>query len=524
MTARGLPAGVEAPMDPTAEPRPSDKHWLLVLTALTGLAAALRFWRLGYWGFEGDEVFTLNDSIRLQPHNPRPLLYWLNHYAIGAVRPLDELGLRLLPALFGVLAVPTLFLVGRRLVGTRAALFASILLVFSPLHLYHSQYARYWSLVFLLSAVYPFAIYFGLRDRSYRMLGLGMLTGVLAVLAHPVALLPVGGLIVWLLTQVRRQQLVVLWGQKSVRWGAGLVTLLTGVTLVRFVPMLLGWVTAHDEKKRLPDHLLSLPGRPGVKQIGLLLAYLDGLTLPLVLAAAIGVYLLWLRRDRSLALLLACLFVVPVGFLLLLSFRTAVSVTYMISTAPVVFLAAGVFLDRLASLDWELRPRWLLSATVAALIIAAGAPTLISQYRDGRRQDFRGVAQWLHQHLEPGDLLYSDQFRTVTLYLPGTQVHHLSADSTALTQSLHQLQAQRRGATLWIVAPYSAQGGYRTTPKLNAFKNWIYQNCQLREAIGVARLDFRQNELQIYRCPPATPTSEAAIGDTLSPLRASNSR
>jgi len=214
-------------MDPTAEPRPSDKPWLLVLTALTGLAVALRFWRLGYWGFEGDEVFTLNDSIRLQPNNPRPLLYWLNHYVIGAVRPLDELGLRLLPALFGVLAVPTLFLVGRRLVGTRAALFASILLVFSPLHLYHSQYARYWSLVFLLSAVYPFAIYLGLRDRSYRMLALGMLTGVLAVLAHPVALLPVGGLIVWLLTQVRRQQLVVLWGQKSVRWGAGLVTLLT---------------------------------------------------------------------------------------------------------------------------------------------------------------------------------------------------------------------------------------------------------------------------------------------------------
>jgi hypothetical protein len=492
-------------MHPADKREPSDKHWFGVLAALLGLAAALRFWRLGHWGFEGDEVFTLHDSIRLVPNNPRPLLYWLNHFLVGPLMPLDELGLRLLPACCGVLAVAALFFVGWRLVGTRAALFASLLLVFSPLHVYQSQYARYWSLVFLLSGVYPFAVYLGIRDRSFRMLALGVLTGVLAVLAHPVSLLLVGGLIVWLLTQVRRHHLRGLWNQKSVRWAAGVVVVLGGVIVVRYIPLLLGWVYAHDEKTRVPDHLLSLPSRPGVKQAGLLLAYVDGLTLPLVLAAAMGIYLLWLRRDRSMALLLACLFVVPVGFLLLLSFRTAVSVTYMISTAPIVFLAAGIFLDRLASLDWEVRPRWLLSAAVAAIIIAGGAPTLISQYRDGRRQDFRGAARWLREHLAPGDLVYSDQFRTVNLYLPGTVVHHLSADPTALTQSLRALQDSRRGATLWIVAPYSARGGYRTTPKLNSFKTWIYQNCQLREAIGVARLDFRQNELQIYRCPPGGP-------------------
>ena len=30
---------------------------------------------------------------------------------------------------------------------------------------------------------------------------------------------------------------------------------------------------------------------------------------------------------------------------------------------------------------------------------------------------------------------------------------------------------------------------------------WIYENCQLRNTVGVARLDFRQNQLQVYRCP-----------------------
>jgi mannosyltransferase len=481
----------------------------LLVTLLTLLAAALRFWRLGQWGLEGDEVFTFDDSVRLVPHNPRPLLYWLNHYVIGAVRPLDEMGLRLLPALFGMLAIPALFFVGRRLVGTRAALFASLLLVFNPLHVYQSQYARYWSLVVLLSTIYPFAIYLGIRDRDRRMLALGLVTAVLAVLAHPVALLLVGGLGVWLLTEVRAEHLRRLWNQKAVRWVTGAVLVVGAAMTARYLPLLLEWVTEHDVKARVPDHLLALPGGLGVKQAGLLLAYMDGLTLPLAVTGALGIYLLWLRRERSLALLLASLFIVPVGFLLLLSLRTAVSVTYMLSTVPVFFLGAGVLLDRLASLEWELHPRWLFSAVVAAIIIAAGAPTVVSQYRDGRRQDFRGAAQWLHEHVGPGDLVYSDQFRTVSHYLPGIRIQHLSADPRPLTRSLEGLEESGRG-TLWIVAPYSARGGHRTTARLNDFKGWVWDHCQLREAIGVARLDFRQNELQIYRCPPEVPTGTVA--------------
>lgn len=481
----------------------------LLLTLLTLLAAALRFWRLGQWGLEGDEVFTFDDSVRLIPHNPRPLLYWLNHYVIGAVRPLDELGLRILPALFGVLAIPALYFVGRRLVGRRAALFASLLLVFNPLHVYQSQYARYWSLVVLLSTIYPFAIYLGIRERDRRMLAFGLVTAVLAMLAHPVALLLVGGLGAWLLTEVRTEHLRRLWNQMGVRWGAAAVLVAGAVITARYLPLLLEWVTVHDVKGRVPDHLLGLPSGFGVKQAGLVLAYLDGLTLPLAVTGAVGIYLLWLRRERSLALLLASLFVVPVGFLLLLSLRTAVSVTYMLSTVPVFFLGAGVLLDRLANLDWELHPRWLLSGVVAAIIIAAGAPTVVSQYRDGRRQDFRGAAQWLHEHVGPGDLVYSDQFRTVSHYLPGMKIQHLSADPRLLNRSLEGLERSGHG-NLWIVAPYSARGGHRTTARLNDFKGWVWDHCQLREAIGVARLDFRQNELQIYRCPPEVTAGEVA--------------
>ncbi len=41
---------------------------------------------------------------------------------------------------------------------------------------------------------------------------------------------------------------------------------------------------------------------------------------------------------------------------------------------------------------------------------------------------------------------------------------------------------------------------------------------QLRNTIGVARLDFRRNELQIYRCPPAVPDSMTSPGRAPAPL------
>ena len=177
----------------------------VLVICLIILAAALRFWRLGDWNFQATEMFTLRDSSAPQFGNARPLGYVLTYYLVRPLLPLDEFGLRLLPAVFGVLAIPALYFVSRHLVGTRAALFGAMLLAVSPLHVMYSQLARYWSLVFLLSAIYPFAIYLGVRDRSRRMLALGLGTGVLAALAHPVSVLLMGGPLLLLATRLRRE-------------------------------------------------------------------------------------------------------------------------------------------------------------------------------------------------------------------------------------------------------------------------------------------------------------------------------
>lgn len=482
----------------------SGGHALLLL-GFMALALVLRFWRLGDWGFEATEIFTHRDSI-VEPRlwNPRPVIYFLNYYVVRPLMPLNELGLRVLPAIFGILAVPALYFMTRRLVGTRAALFSAFLVAVSSIHVYYSQYARYWTLVFLLCSIYPFAIYLGIRDRSGRAMALGLITGVLAVLSHPVSVLLFGGLGAWIAaTYLRRERLTQLWGQRGARWGALFGVVLVGVVVMRFIPMLLSWISMHDTGKG-GEFMLHLPAGAGVKQASYILAYMESLTLPLVLTGCVGIYLLWQGRDRSLALLLACLSVLPVAFLLILSLRTSVSLPYLLMpTAPVFFIGAAVFLDHLSRNSWSIGPRWLLPATVTALIVTAGAPTLISQYRDGRRYDFRGVALWLDGNLARQDIVFSDQPRVLAHYLPGTQVHPLRADTTRFLTSVRLLRSEGYRGALWVIPPAPSHA-FRTNPKLAVLNRWIFDHCQVRNSIGVARVDFRQHFLQIYRCPAVT--------------------
>lgn len=473
----------------------------VLLAALTVLAFALRFWRLGVWSYDSDEVFMLRDSLNPSLTNPRPLMYFLNHYLVAPLLPLDEFGLRLLPAIFGVLAIPVFYLVARRLVGIRAALFGALLMTLNPLHIYDSQFGRYWSLVFLLAAVYPYAIYVGLRDRNRGALALGLVTGVLASLAHPACVILVGGLLLWMLpTYVRRERLAHLWGQRSVRWGALVAVILAGAIAVRFIPILQSWLY-HDTPVEKGVFLLHLPNKGGMRQISFLLAFVESLTLPLVLIGVVGIWLLWQRRDRPLALLLVSLFVFQLTFILLVMLRSPVSSFYLLPAVPVFFIGAGAFLDRLAAVEWHFRPNWLLSATVTTIVISAGAPTVISQYLDGRRWDFRGVARWLEGRVGSEDLIFSDQPSVLAHYLPGTTVRRLLADTARLEQSVRTLDQAGRGGVLWVVTPARSHA-FRTNPNLGRFNRWTYDHCQLRNSAGRGRVDFRQQYLLVFRCPP----------------------
>jgi 4-amino-4-deoxy-L-arabinose transferase-like glycosyltransferase len=473
---------------------------LLLLAALTLVGLVLRFWELGHWNFQATEMFTYRDSQRPQFGNARPLVYLLNYYLVRPLLPLDELGMRLVPALAGTIAIPALYLLGRRIVGARAALFAALLVTLNPTQILYSQLARYWSLVCLFCCIAPFALYLGVRDRSGRMFAAGVLATILAGLSHPVAALSVGGPVLLLLSGLRREQLAQWWARSGVRWGVVALLVVSALALYRFVPLLQGWISMHDQMPGYGQFLLPNQRPAGVKQLLRLTALADSLTIPVTLAALAGVHLVWREGlNRSVALLLASVAAFHLGFLLLVSLRTSVSLYYFLPSAPAFFLGAGLFLDRLCRMNRQERPAWVVPATVTLMMLAAGAPTVISDYRDGRRFDFRGAAQWLTEEMRLGDLVFSDQPMVLQHYLPQTKVLHLQQNPAPLADSLRR-RAQDR-SRLWLVAP-AASHAFRATLEERGLRQWIYDNCQLKNTLGRGRVDLRQHYLQLYRCPP----------------------
>lgn len=158
---------------------------LLVIACITLVAAALRLYRLGLLPqvVDGDAGL-IGMTALATPDLPlaNPFGLWENFgslYLQGVKLCIDLFGhtalaLRLLPAISGILSVPALFLLGRRMFGTRVGLYAAGLLAVSHLHLHFSRVAPvgYIHATFLV----PIELYFflsGLEDRSAWRLALG---------------------------------------------------------------------------------------------------------------------------------------------------------------------------------------------------------------------------------------------------------------------------------------------------------------------------------------------------------------
>lgn len=90
-------------------------------------------------------------------------------------------------------------------------------------------------------------------------------------------------------------------------------------------------------------------------------------------------------------------------------------------------------------------------------------------------------------------------------YLPGPQVRKLRRDPTGLEQAVKEV-ADSQGKALWVVAPAPAHA-FRTNLKPGGLADWMWANCQMRNNVGRGRVDFRQQYLQVYRCPPALPVA-----------------
>ncbi|MBL8752761.1 MAG: hypothetical protein JNK15_05625 [Planctomycetes bacterium] len=124
----------------------TSRRWLL---AITGVAIALRLFRIEAWSFDAGEAATYRaitlpldgaDGYFADPASLAPLVHLCLRWLVEHVLPGNGEGWLRLPFAFaGVLAVPALAVLLRRLVGAPAALVAAGVLALHPLHVALSQ-------------------------------------------------------------------------------------------------------------------------------------------------------------------------------------------------------------------------------------------------------------------------------------------------------------------------------------------------------------------------------------------------
>jgi uncharacterized membrane protein len=140
----------------------------IALLAIVLLGLVLRVYDLAAQSFWWDEAFSATVATQTLPRivslttaidvHP-PLYYFLLHYWEGLFGTSD-FAIRSLSVIFGVAAIPMIYVLGRRLFDEEVGIISALVLAISSLNIEYSQEARMYSLMFLLALL---SMYFFVR-------------------------------------------------------------------------------------------------------------------------------------------------------------------------------------------------------------------------------------------------------------------------------------------------------------------------------------------------------------------------
>lgn len=363
--------------------------WILIGLAAAG--ALLRLYNLGGNSLWLDEAATLTfarqtlagiwETTAAGEFNP-PLFYWLEHGMLLFGE--SEFVLRLLPALFGILTVPVVYLIGREFRDRNVGLIAAALLAFSPFHIFYSQEARaYAPMLFFFSLALLFYVRAGRSDETRSWVLFGVFSAA-AFWMHFYAVVPVAVLILHALVT------------RSVRAPALSAAVFAAATL----PLLIVTFNLFLARTSSPPTF----GMQGPDLIYQILFQISGSSAPVLasftLLFLLGVVYTW-REDRNGALLLVFMMALPLAASLVLSSRMPMIPRYLIYLLPVYFVGIASAYPALLAL---VRERWAVAIFIAAAVLVA-VPLLSTYYTIPQKNDWRGFAAELGAMTGEGDLV-----------------------------------------------------------------------------------------------------------------------
>jgi uncharacterized membrane protein len=381
------------------------------LSSILVLAVLLRLFGLGVKQLWLDEILQVlhsrPDTLRgildavTTDRGGAPLDYLVQHLFIANLGGAIEWTARLHAALFGVLSVLLIYLVCRELLSNeRLSLLSALLFCFYPFHHRYSQEGRPYSLFVLLALILYFLLFRLLKKNCLPLWGGFGVTAILAFYAHVYTAFVLFAQFVYLIyCHVCQKERWATAGRRYIGFLA-----CSAAAAAAYLPWLF-YSFSNAKGDIVPDISFRM-FLETIKRFG------DGsylLSAVLIFCAATGACHLarTQRRFELGALLIWMLAPLPPIFALLL-WRTYVFVPrQLLFITPAFFILAAVGIDYLRQ---KVNRRFFQPEAIIILISIA----CIALHYPDKREDIRGTAQFLKEHVQSSDLVIAP---TLTEYL-----------------------------------------------------------------------------------------------------------
>ncbi len=498
---------------------------IMILIIMVGFF--LRIFHLTTVPLRGDEAFSvqywagqpLNISLaKTATIEPHPLLTYAIFRGWGLVAGTSELAMRILPALIGLLGIPAIYAVGKRLANRQLGLLAALIFALHPFEIWHAQDARNYAIWAGMSLV---ALWLGLRllDKQRRQDWLlYTIAASLSANMFYTELLTVAafGLFV----------LIAYWGKwKAIFAWTSAAAIAAALSLGSFVIFQLplfarggytGTIGGTLDTSQLWTHVL-----PALSfgELTLPAEVLSNLWPLVALMLITGLIILWdTNRRRALALTLLAL--LPLFLLTILSSRLNIfTPRYVLSTVPAIIL---IFTSLLIYIGQQ-SPRKVTAPIAIVLLggwLIVSGTSLGNYYFDpayAKARNWPALAHYLQQNTRPDDLViqsaadsafgyYYHQVQAAEapdIALPETPSQPITDIETKLTSYSQQK------SSIWQVGQE-----FPDWPNAGTVKSWLDNHMQSVLSGQAGSLPYRAYKNWQVVSDEITNSTDASFEDT----------
>src|SRR5271157_198461 len=447
-------------------------RYIQTLIVLAVIGIFLRFYNLGFNSLWLDEASTYSISVRSfadiwqvtasGEFNP-PLFYWVEHVMLMLGN--NEIILRFIPALLGVLTIPLFYLIGKEYLDRNVGLIAAAACAVSPFLIYYSQEARAYMMMLFFVAL---ATIFFLNAMKSGSLTHWILFGIFSALAfwsHFYAFVMIAALVLYALIEWAPRIRTELANLKMLVAGVGVFVLLSLpliiVTLQLFVLRTSSAPTYGVQGLGIITETFSqVSGMNDIAMYMLVALFIVGI----IQAFSIG-------KNKGIFLVLITVLTFVISYIL--SFKMPMLPRYLIFLSIVFFLGIAVSYRLVNSL-------WNSKAVVYGFVIVLfviSAPVLAGYYSGYSKEDWRGFSAALEQKTVPGDIVVSVPgyiSQPLDYYYSSTKVQAKEYGATTAAD-LEKISSESGNSTIYFVVT----GDINAADPNGDAVMWLKNNTQL---------------------------------------------